>query len=1154
MKGIKRIMSLLLALVLVLGYIPGAISASAAEEDGLCEHHPAHDENCGYVAAREGSPCNHTACDESCLTEAVTECLHQTHDESCGYAEGDDSAECGHICSVENRCVTMVCSHEHNGDCGYVKGEEGKPCAYTVNTCEQCALAQTPAPATDTQTLPMYARITGGDSVNYSDSMTGPSNSTGPWLSFVASKDSSATPFTGFVSSDTNVVDLEVSGGGDGSALRFLYHNTGTATITHTEENTVYTFTVTVTEPEPQTLRYRINDQGVASGGTWIIAPDSTVDVKFYLGTNSMTQVDNGNQRFSLDVAVTQGTDVIQLTKKSADDNSGMYTIKALKEGNAVISYTDSNNATYQLEVCVQIPQYRMIPVQPAGNPNWIDLAGLKSGKPIQLRCYLAELYGPPVGSALTGLKSSDESVFTLELTDAAAGIYTMTPQNTGVAQIEYVAGEKTYSCEVIVIDQNFMAEGLLYYPAVQSFSGKAYAKTVINIAVGQKISKEFYYTEPSAVALAAEGDASLQPLTLNQVTWSGPIKVEQSEGNTELCITGIGQGTGYLEVKDEEGITHCFVVNVGVSAPNTEITEGGYLRLDNGTVIAFGNPGIQSSGDYNAEQGVLKLRAQINSGFDDTWPEDSVYREAMCFAAMKADGTVDKDVMEKVKNVTFSLLAIRNTDETLTPYASLEREECEKIMLTEGGYAWTNYLVAGGKEAFKGLVGMTFDLEDTSEAGETITRRITLCVPAHNTFMGQDVTVTANVETAAQLNVILSSYDALKTWIKAEYPQYQDTIDDACNVNLILPKGDFTDAVVVSETIAPFPFRDSPPSNPNFRVYLRANGETKLAGLISKGSLAGVQNINFVATEGKTMTYGNETFTCGLMADSTWQGTVVYDMDFAKKYDIDPTANKRNLSSWQNDDGMKYVDCDILTVENCSFTGFDYGNRSTKTGYVGGGTGNSFYRCFYGIYFDCLDKKAGFDITYSGFGSYDFQENVVAVRIVSLQNGMTPYEFRIHDSDFINNYVEFWIDKYNTEYVHNYYFYRNFYGGKWEKPGHGHRYWHAFGADTMGNATIAYTSHRGPRYYSGMGNGVTIFVSGSPSRSTPNLARNRSAASEDAYWIYSGEDQVTRIMSDQTLPIAQEALEGLTGDAEVSVVTDDGIDTIAVWTFEGGE
>ena len=73
----------------------GYVWASEAEEDaGLCEHHPAHTEECGYIASAPGADCTHVH-DESCgYREAVegTPCTHE-HEEDCGYAEGVEAEE-----------------------------------------------------------------------------------------------------------------------------------------------------------------------------------------------------------------------------------------------------------------------------------------------------------------------------------------------------------------------------------------------------------------------------------------------------------------------------------------------------------------------------------------------------------------------------------------------------------------------------------------------------------------------------------------------------------------------------------------------------------------------------------------------------------------------------------------------------------------------------------------------------------------------------------------------------------------------------------------------------------------------------------------------------------------------------------------------------
>ena len=115
----RRILSLALSIVMVLSVLP--MPSIAAEGDGLCEHHPEHTADCGYVAAVEGRDCGHV-CGEECYT-VTTDCQH-VHDESC-YSDGvlpaageeKEPDKCTHACSEESGCVTKAhtCTHKHDG-------------------------------------------------------------------------------------------------------------------------------------------------------------------------------------------------------------------------------------------------------------------------------------------------------------------------------------------------------------------------------------------------------------------------------------------------------------------------------------------------------------------------------------------------------------------------------------------------------------------------------------------------------------------------------------------------------------------------------------------------------------------------------------------------------------------------------------------------------------------------------------------------------------------------------------------------------------------------------------------------------------------------------------------------------------------------------
>ena len=155
----KRTLCSILALVMVLGYVPA--TAFAAEEDGLCEHHTQHTAECGYSAASEGRACNHKHAD-TCY-ETMTQCAHVhgdcgyvaaveghscdcqpdengeiVHTDGCGYVEAAAEIPCGHVCSEESGCITKVlnCQHQHDAACGYVEAAAETPCGFV---CEECA-------------------------------------------------------------------------------------------------------------------------------------------------------------------------------------------------------------------------------------------------------------------------------------------------------------------------------------------------------------------------------------------------------------------------------------------------------------------------------------------------------------------------------------------------------------------------------------------------------------------------------------------------------------------------------------------------------------------------------------------------------------------------------------------------------------------------------------------------------------------------------------------------------------------------------------------------------------------------------------------------------------------------------------------------------
>lgn len=113
----RRILSIITALALCLSLCP--TWALAAEADpALCKHHPAHTEECGYIAPSEGQPCGHEHTDECYTLGALPD------------TDSGDYYEIG--ADTEN---LLDCQHTHDSECGYVQANPGQSCGYECRIC-----------------------------------------------------------------------------------------------------------------------------------------------------------------------------------------------------------------------------------------------------------------------------------------------------------------------------------------------------------------------------------------------------------------------------------------------------------------------------------------------------------------------------------------------------------------------------------------------------------------------------------------------------------------------------------------------------------------------------------------------------------------------------------------------------------------------------------------------------------------------------------------------------------------------------------------------------------------------------------------------------------------------------------------------------------
>lgn len=164
----KRLTAAFLCLCLLFTLIPATAFAEETPDSGtppaqstLCEHHPQHDESCGYTEGAAEIPCSHEHTDD-CYT-LVTACVHvhtaacypaqsasqqtaaasapedaaSAAEESASAPEDAAPAVCTHTCSEESGCITktLACQHEHDEACGYAPAVAESPCTFVCEIC-----------------------------------------------------------------------------------------------------------------------------------------------------------------------------------------------------------------------------------------------------------------------------------------------------------------------------------------------------------------------------------------------------------------------------------------------------------------------------------------------------------------------------------------------------------------------------------------------------------------------------------------------------------------------------------------------------------------------------------------------------------------------------------------------------------------------------------------------------------------------------------------------------------------------------------------------------------------------------------------------------------------------------------------------------------
>lgn len=776
---------------------------------------------------------------------------------------------------------------------------------------------------------------------------------------------------------------------------------------------------------------------------------------------------------------------------------------------------------------------------QNGGNPRASVLLGKGESMKVTFR------YGS-VGASIpvTQLMGDNSKLKLISLVSEGNGVYTITAgdKKTGTEEIVHQDAENGNGAKVQVIEKRAENKMLFQSPAAMWNND---ILPYLDMTAGQTVNRKLYF-----------GDKSGRVEVTENLTASGNVSVKKNASGG-YDITAGEPGTGLLEYT-KDGVVYTMSVWIEASG-----TPGGTSNYEARNAIKIGNT-IFATAQLEPE----RLIVQSNFGGDyEVGVTTAGFSRQVVLAAMAGNGEVDKTAYSKISDVSMQLLTCVDENDDVTPNNNARISATVTPVVPQADGATTHGAVvqADAQKGFHSILAISFTLQD----GNTM-RRCTVCAYVSYVSKAGNVVIYANDLTdTGKLNVVLSSYEAFYNWLTDSVrgntgAKVNGTFELGGNITMILPAVSY-DGIVVAQMISDIVTNSD--KTPISHMALEGNnsGSTTMDGMLYKGGISRIRDIDFVADSSKTLSYGDTAFTCGILADYgyTTNNSFAWDTAYAQKYCTSgaPTtmanalaASKTKLENTYNAD-LRWGNVEIYDMDNCTFTGYDYGVRSTARGLVGSGYGNRFTDCFYGIYVDSygMGVSRG-NPHHTDYNNCVFQNNAFAFRLASRPADTTAYDVRVHDSVFVHNLREFWISPEG-----NYYFYRNYYGGYWKENSNVH--WKEF----LGCNTNQYMKqymdkhdedktedHRPGRYYDDGSNGKARVITAAGKIVNGN---GNNSSKTEGYWIYAREDQINWILQGEDLPINHQAIQQLQTDTEVTVVDTDaqGNTTVtAVITFQG--
>ena len=637
------------------------------------------------------------------------------------------------------------------------------------------------------------------------------------------------------------------------------------------------------------------------------------------------------------------------------------------------------------------------------------------------------------------------------------------------------------------------------------------------------------------------------QPALGLQILSGNSIKLEEGPSGVDYNITVQSEGctiVGYTDTAT--GLTYCLPINVTIERNDTNLMARNYVEYN----------GIKAGIALTNWRGINTLQHFSQIGENYLAGDNTTLSCTLGLLVRDNNGYVNAtDASDsRIKDVTFELLGCSAANAVQLGQSAPYQDE-NQVFTTKA------VSVQGAKQTdYEATVAVSYTLDNSLR----FTHQIRLWFKKSDLADVEIFATAENLGTAGQLNVVLSSWEAFNAWVK-DTQGYE--ITPGARVKLHLPDVSY-DEVVVAQVVSP---RNNNNAQPFSVITLWGVDDpktdttrTQMCGLIEKGSLSSIGFIDFVAQKKKTMTTTGEekAFTCGILADYKSPFEPKYDKAYLNKY---CAGKKPDLQIPQTLIAQygKIINTimDVQQINDCTFTGFDYGVRATPYGHFGDHQHNTYSDNYYGIYMDNdgsdQEKYPGGDLggeqgnaSRAEYTYLKFINNQYAVRIVSIPHDATDYRVRVHDSNFVDNFREFWIDEPGIFYC-----YRNYFAGKWQENANHHGNWEEYKDklpvfDEFDEVIFHYyviSEHRPGRvhYDKGDPSEAETLVIINPCRKTPDFE-------EDTFWFYSGKDQLTVIENGEetAMPISGQAMAELKDQAEISVVQ--GSESVITYTFQG--